>query len=99
MHVNIFFWFHILFLSLIQSIKNVFGSVNIFKLYEFLQKKNPKYTYEIIVVDDGSKDKTTQVKLMHTQCSHSTWKNLNNNTTSGKSWNLMILNQINGKLV
>ena len=79
-----FFWFQILSLSLISSIKNIFATVNIFKLCKFLQKKNPKYTYEIIVVDDGSKDKTTQVKLMHTQGSHSTWKTLNNDITSGK---------------
>lgn len=25
------------------------------------QKTNPSFTYEVIIVDDGSKDKTTQV--------------------------------------
>lgn len=26
------------------------------------QKKEPKFTYEIIIVDDGSKDNTSKVK-------------------------------------
>lgn len=26
-----------------------------------LQKKTPSFTYELIIVDDGSKDKTTEV--------------------------------------
>lgn len=27
----------------------------------FIQKKNPSFSYEVIIVDDGSKDKTTEV--------------------------------------
>lgn len=34
------------------------------KIFQLLKKKDPKFTFEIIVVDDGSKDKTSNVKFM-----------------------------------
>uniref|UniRef100_A0A3B3DHA2 dolichyl-phosphate beta-glucosyltransferase n=1 Tax=Oryzias melastigma TaxID=30732 RepID=A0A3B3DHA2_ORYME len=34
---------------------------------ESRQKKNSSFTYEVIVVDDGSKDKTTEVRMIYTK--------------------------------
>jgi dolichyl-phosphate beta-glucosyltransferase len=34
---------------------------------EARQKKEKKFTYEIIIVDDGSKDKTSQVGLEYSK--------------------------------
>ena len=33
-----------------------------FIMWMYFQKSNPSFSYEVIIVDDGSKDKTTQVK-------------------------------------
>lgn len=30
-------------------------------MFLHMQKQHPSFTYEVIVVDDGSKDKTTEV--------------------------------------